>query len=139
MKRTAKNPSLPELLDEATGRRAPSSAPAMTQYYAAPPVKRVPLNVRVPSALKSSMEDIARLWRLMAENEGHDNLRAIDVTYVSVRLMSIAAEEVWAQAKDLVGHEGVPRTDGTWKKIEESLRQRLRGSNKLDGSGCGPT
>jgi len=138
MKRTAKNSSLSQLLDEAAARRAPSCAPA-TQYYAPPPGKRVPLNVRVPSALKGSVEDIARLWRLMAESEGHDNPRAIDVTYVSVRLMSIAAEEVWAQAKDLVGHEGVPRTDGTWKSIEESLRHGLRESKKLDGSGCGPT
>ncbi len=111
----------------------------MTQYYAPPPDKRVALNVRVPSALKGSVEDIARLWRLMAESEGHDNPQAIDVTYVANRLMSIAVEEVWAQAQDLVGHEGVPRIDVTWKKIEESLRHRLRESKKLDGSGCGPT
>ncbi len=98
-------------------------------YYRTPSEKRVACNMRLPRRLKASLQAIVRLWQLIAESEGH-NPDAVDLTFVCERLLAIGAEGVWVQATPTIGHEGVPRSEGSWDKIKESLRHRPKTSLK---------
>ncbi len=92
-------------------------------YYRTPTEKRVPLNVRIPGSLKSRMQDGVRLWRLIAESDGHDP-DDVDMTFLAERLLSVGVEGLGVQAEVFTGHRGLPRTESSWGRLKEVLKKR---------------
>ena len=92
----------------------------MPNYYSPPPEKRVPLNIRVPGSLKDRLNAIVKLWRVIAEANGHDP-DSIDLTFVCERLLQIGDDGVWAQAGRGAGLDGMPRDDEEWDRLVKAI------------------
>ena len=91
-----------------------------SDYWKAPPEKRVAVNARLPRSLKLHLEGVQQLWRVMAELEGKDS-STITVTYVIERLLSVGVDGVWAQAGHLAGLQGMPRNPEEWERLRKAL------------------
>lgn len=92
----------------------------MSEYWKAPPERRVAVNARLPRSLKLHLDAVQQLWRTIAELEGNDPA-AVTTTYVIERLLSVGVDGVWAQVGQLAGLNGMPRTPEEWERLRKAL------------------
>jgi hypothetical protein len=87
-----------------------------------PPDRKIQLSARVPLTLREGLDDVVRLWRLLAEARG-DNAEAIDLTYVLVRLAKAGID----QSFDEFG--GRPSTEEGWKLLASAIAKSVKKSS----------
>ncbi len=93
------------------------------------PEKKVAINIRVRTSLKKQLQDVVRLWTLMAEAKGSDP-GDIDLTFVCERLLLVGVEGVWAQVGAVGGIEGMPKSDEEWATLAKALAREAKASKK---------
>jgi hypothetical protein len=88
-----------------------------------PPQKRVSISFRISAATRERLNDVIRLWRVMAEESGVDP-DDVDLSYVCDRLLSGTVDEVWAEALRNAGLQSDPANQAQWAALEHAARAR---------------
>jgi hypothetical protein len=91
-----------------------------SDYWKAPPERRVAVNARLPRSLKLHLDAVQQLWRTMAELDGSDP-DTVTTTYVIERLLTVGVDGVWAQVGQLAGLQGMPRNPEEWERLRKAL------------------
>lgn len=99
----------------------------MSDYWQAPPQKRVSLTVRVPKDLKLHLEAVQELWRVLAALDNTDP-ESVNMTYVVERLLRVGVDGVWAQVGHGAGLSGMPRNPEEWEQLKAYLRKAKKRS-----------
>ena len=93
--------------------------------YEVPPAKKPPvaINVRVEPDLRDGLEDVVRLWKVMAEARG-DEASVVELSYVARRLWAVGVDQAFGE----VG--GRPRDEAGWAKLEAEIRKAAPSQKK---------
>lgn len=105
---------------------------SLAMDYFEPPEKRIQLNFRVRASLKAQLQDVVRLWKIMAMARGTEP-EDIDLTYVAERLLKVGVEGTWAQVLSFAGLDGMPKTDEDWTKLERAILKAAKEDARTRG------
>lgn len=86
-----------------------------------PPDRPWELKLRSRQSTKRELEDVARLWRLLAEARG-DDAEQIDVSYVIRRIVEAGLSQAFAE------YGGRPTTEAEWEKAKQAISRAAKQS-----------
>jgi hypothetical protein len=92
----------------------------VSDYWQAPPQKRVTLTVRIPKDVMEHLQGVIELWRVLAQQE-HKDPDSVNLTYVVERLLRVGVDGTWAQAAHGAGLSGMPRNKEEWEQLKAHL------------------
>jgi hypothetical protein len=86
-----------------------------------PPDRPWDLKLRSKHSFKDRLEDVVRLWKMMAEARG-DDADQIDVSYVIRRILEAGVDQAFAE------YGGQPKSDESWAAVESTIKKTVKKS-----------
>lgn len=86
-----------------------------------PPDVTVPVTARVPRSTSEAIDQVVKLWRMLAKARGADaeTIKQVDKSHVLRRLLRVGAEQAFAEVG--VDVDSVLSGDTDWADVERAI------------------